>query len=69
MGLWSRSLDATANSLLKKKQKLWFFRSPSPKPRHFATDGFHPGRIGYAQWAEYLGRSMTIKMKLMVKKR
>lgn len=64
MGLWSRSLDAVTNSAAKKKKSAWFIKSPVPKARHFAIDGFHPGRRGYAQWGEYLGRAITIRLKL-----
>ena len=69
LGLWSRSLDVSVKSFARKFKGVYFFNTPVPKPRHYSIDGFHPGRRGYAQWGEFLGRAITIRLKLRVSKK
>jgi lysophospholipase L1-like esterase len=59
LGLQARTLDITAERLIRSTPATVYVPTRGVGPADFATDGYHPGPVGYAVWGEALARALT----------
>lgn len=58
MGWRSTMLDGVAAEIAAATPGVIHVSTPLPGPDQFARDGFHPGPVGYANWAEVLADAL-----------